>query len=216
MSPVSLLQQPDARASSTRWMLSVDGGGMFEVITLRSELVVGSPEAGSSDARLELVAPISRRQFSLGMRDGQFRITPLKPMSLNGQLLLDETVLSTHDALTCQPDVGWSFRQPSPLSLTGVLTLTSSHRWTSGADAIVFLDWLCLIGPDADCPLRVRHYDQRLVLFARHEKLYVKSMSDSLQQAQLLEVNQSLEVHGLRVRVTQDHSVGESGRKAGG
>lgn len=202
MSPLSLIPNPAAETASQRCMLWIDGGGAFDLLWPPSNVIIGSPDASASGERLELLAPISRQQMNLSYADGQYRVIPVKATELNGRTLEGPTVLTSGDGLSVEPGVQWTFRQSSPLSATSVLQLKSAHRWTSGADAVVFLDRLCLVGPDDDCPMRVRHYEQRLILFQRRGQLFLKGMGDALDQAQLLSPGQAVDVHGLNVRLS--------------
>ena len=203
MSPLSLIANPTSDAACQRWMIWIDGGGAYEVLWPMQEVTIGSPDKAGEQERLEILAPISRRQFQLTRDGGQFRLTPLKPIRLNGRETVDAMVLTSGDVLAIEPGVTFTFRMPSPLSQTGVLQVTSTHRWSGGADGIVFLDRLCLIGREEDCPIRVRHYDQRLVLFVHGEGLHIKSLSEPLKAARPVVENEILDVHGLRVRMTR-------------
>ncbi|MEZ6067342.1 MAG: FHA domain-containing protein [Planctomycetaceae bacterium] len=138
--------------------LWIDGVGTW-VIWMDERYTIGGPTPPGrlqAAADLPLLADLSRVHAAIERAGEQYRLTLLGDGGVVGRPESGEQWLRSGDELRLGRDVRLKFEQPSPLSLSARLAVTSGHRPPQRIDGVVLLEQACLLGPGSDqhivCP----------------------------------------------------------------
>lgn len=178
-----------ALPTNTHDVLWVDGVGGFLLCT-GQHVVVGS----GAEADIAIRGNLSREHIRLTQanHDEHWSITAWRPTSLQREsvangvspsewcpLPIDQPVaLHDGDRLQLAGDVELTFRQPTLLSRSALLSLSSSHRWAAGIDGVVLFRDDCLIGPGGRTHIRSRKVKDPVVLFQRDGEYLCHQLSE--------------------------------------
>lgn len=161
--------------NADKLLLWADGVGGF-LICLNERLTIGGPSHHGAD--ISLFAELSREHAVLFRSGVGWFLEADAPAKVDGKPLHQQDYprasLKQRSDVVLGENVKLKFRQPNPLSVTAVLTITSSHRPVSGVDGIILMEQNCLLG--ADAMKHVRHPDwPDVTLFRRNDELCFNS-----------------------------------------
>ncbi|QDU82875.1 hypothetical protein Pla110_46380 [Polystyrenella longa] len=166
-SPAGKSQLPD------RLMLWVDQVGGY-LICLKEEVSLGAVTGGAAEVDIPVMANLSRQHATIHRRGETYLVSAQGPTFLEGRPVEYEAYLSSNSQLKLA-GVEFRFRQPTVLSATAVLDPLTSHRIAEGAEGIVLMEGLCLLGPATDHHIVCRHWTDPIILFRRGDQLLCKS-----------------------------------------
>src|SRR5262249_27127852 len=154
-----------------RFWLWIDGVGGY-LICLAGRISFGQ---ATPDAFVDvpLFADVSRLHATLSRDDEGYTLEAPRGVQVNGKPV-ERTLLRSGDRVTLGASCQFLFRQPSPLSGTARLELTSGHRLPTSVDAVLLMADALVIGPDAQAHVTVPDLKQPLVLFRTKEGLGVR------------------------------------------
>lgn len=169
---VAVVSQPIAIADHRGCRLWIDGAGCWWLWFGKS-LAIGNGAPSRCDTdRLRVYGDLQSRHAVLNRHDDALWVEPRGPVTREGQILQQETLLTSASTLQLGDDVLLSVSLPSPLSNSATLMLTSGHRTVNGLDGCVMFEQTCLIGPGDQNHIACRHWEETLVLFERSGHLW--------------------------------------------
>lgn len=183
----------DTTALPARMLLWIDQVGGF-LVCLRDEVTIGATNGGPEEVDIPLMANLSRRHATIHRQGETYSIAAHAPSFLGDRAIDHEAWLSSNKDLRLG-GVGFRFRQPTVLSATAVLDSKTSHRIAGGAEGIVLMHELCLLGPAADHHIVCRHWNDPIILFRRKDQLRCKSPGPLFVNGELVEGDAAL-AHG--------------------
>lgn len=89
------------------------------------------------------------------------------------------TLLRDGDRVRLGASVQFVFRKPSTRSESAALLLSSRARLAQDVSQVILFRSTCLIGPQGHCHLQTREGRERLVLYERSGKLYLRHAAES-------------------------------------
>lgn len=176
-----------------RLMLWVDQVGGF-LVCLNEEVRFGAVTGEPAEVDIPIMANLSRLHLTLKRRGESYSLDPHASTLLGERALEHETYLSSNSQFQIA-GVGFRFRQPTVLSASAVLDRLTSHRIAEGAEGVVLMEDLCLLGPGADHHIVCRHWEYPIILFRRNNQLFCKSPGPLFVDEELVQVEQTIS-HG--------------------
>ncbi|TWU23959.1 hypothetical protein Pla52o_18820 [Novipirellula galeiformis] len=155
----------NSKPPADRWRLWVDGCGGFLLLAGHRWSVGGASSAWGTDVRIQADLP-RRAGVITRQEDRYFWNSAEKPESA--------VPLQPGHPLPITSSATLVFRQPSPLSGSGVLTLQPPHRFDGHVDGIIFAADTLLIGPTADCHVQLYGLQQKVVMTRRADQWLAK------------------------------------------
>lgn len=187
----------DPPRSSRERILWVDGVGGFQLVEAE-EIVIGQAIPGS-DADVHVVGDLSRRAVVLRRSGSDFLVQPLQETFLDDQLIDRPQLLSRECELRVGARVRLRFTQPTPLSGTARLQLSSVHRFQPRVDGVLLLAESCIIGPTRGSHIYCPHWTSELILFKHPGGWFIRTL-DEVEVNGQLETGQILVSPGMRLR----------------
>ncbi|QDT63355.1 hypothetical protein V22_05760 [Calycomorphotria hydatis] len=159
-------------------LLWIDTVGVY-LLCFEPMVTFGGPPAGS--AEVTIMANLSRRHFTITRNGDGYVLEPHGPVTVDNRELDGPVDLSTDRAISCgranSSPVKLKFSQPTSLSNSARLNITSDHQTPRRVDGIVLFAETCLLGPGADNHIVCKGWDDSVVLFRRNDQIHVKSRS---------------------------------------
>jgi hypothetical protein len=170
-------QNPSDRSQCLLW---IDGVGCW-LVCLKDRISIGGPTfpgTRGAAADIRLLADLSRLHAVFGRSGESYVLEANGLAAVSGRKLEQPALLRDGDIVELGAAVKLRFRQPSGLSPTARLEFFSDHRPARRIDGIILLDELCLLGPGPDCHVPCPEWEQTVVMFRRHGKLWCKSSEE--------------------------------------
>ncbi|WP_442509568.1 hypothetical protein SH528x_001148 [Novipirellula sp. SH528] len=161
----------NTKPAALRWRLWVDGCGGFLILSGQDWSVGGASSAATTDVRIHSDLPrvagtISRHEDSYFWDSAE----PKMPADL----------MLSGRPLPIPGSASLIFRQPSPLSRSGVLTLKPPHRFDGHVDGVILADETLLIGSTTDCHVQANGMgSERIVMTRRADQWFGKVVGDT-------------------------------------
>lgn len=163
--------RPHFEEPPSRFLLWIDGvGGYLICLSGRISLGQATPDA---QVDVPLFADVSRLHATLSRDDEGYTLEASRGAQVNGKMV-QRTLLRSGDRVTLGASCQFLFRQPSPLSSTARLELTSGHRLPTSVDAVLLMADALVIGPDAQAHVTAAELKTPIVLFRAKEGLGVR------------------------------------------
>lgn len=154
-----------------RFLLWIDGvGGYLICLTGRISFGQATPD---TVVDVPLFADVSRLHATLSRDDEGYTLEATRGARVNGKPA-ERMLLRSGDRVTLGASCQFLFRQPSPLSGTARLELTSGHRLPTSVDAVLLMADALVLGPDTQAHVTVPELKQPFVLFRAKEGLGVR------------------------------------------
>ncbi|MCA9038703.1 MAG: hypothetical protein KDA65_00010 [Planctomycetaceae bacterium] len=157
----------------SRLFLWVDQVGGY-LVCLNEDVTIGAVTGEKEEVDIPVMANLSRHHATIRRQGESYLISSQAPAYLGSKLIEHESWLSSNSEIQ-MAGVGFRFRQPTVLSGTAVLDSLTSHRIAGGAQGIVLMEELCLLGPAADHHIVCRFWTDPIILFRRGGQLLCKS-----------------------------------------
>jgi tetratricopeptide (TPR) repeat protein len=169
---------PDAmrsERSGERFLCWIDGVGGY-LVCLGDRVSLGQPAGWHVD--IPIMADLSRLHAWIE-RDGEgYLFRAVRPASVNGMPVREKSVLGDDCEILMGQGMRIRFRRPNPLSATARLELTSSHRLSLPADAVVLMAETFIIGPTAGAHVPAPEWKHEVVLYRQAESLWCRAAGD--------------------------------------
>ena len=161
------------RDPGKRMLAWIDGVGGY-LICMSDEVLLGQP-AGSKGAEVPILADLSRRHATIRREGGDYVITPIHEVSLDGQKLSGPSVLTDGALIELGEAVKIRFQKPHALSATGVLTIESHHKTDPAVDRILLMSESCVFGSNSHSHVYCRNWPEDFVLYRRGDDLHFRT-----------------------------------------
>ena len=161
------------RAPGKRMLAWIDGVGGY-LICMSDEVLIGQP-TGSKGTEVPILADLSRRHATIRREGGDYVITPIHDVSLDGQKLSGPSVLTDGALIELGEAVKIRFQKPHALSATGVLTIESHHKTDPAVDRILLMSESCVFGSKSHSHVYCRNWPEDFVLYRRGDDLHFRS-----------------------------------------
>lgn len=178
-------QAPAANhAAGSSYLLWIDGVGTY-LIFMPEKLRIGGPGdaetkngLGSNWADLSLLASLSRHHASLVRSGESYYLEAKAPVFCNQRPVNDRVLLTDQAELRLNTDTILTFRQPSALSATACLELTSFHQPQQRLDGVVLMADTCLLGPSPENHVTCPHWSGTVILYRQGDQILCRSKQE--------------------------------------
>ncbi|MCA9014317.1 MAG: hypothetical protein KDA77_03200 [Planctomycetaceae bacterium] len=175
-------QAPAANsAAGSSYLLWIDGVGTY-LVYLQDTLRIGGPGEpgtagglGSAWADLSLLANLSRHHASIVRSGESYYLEAKAPVFCNQRAVNDRVLLSDQAVLRLNTDTVVTFRQPTVLSATACLELTSHHQPQQRLDGIVLMADTCLLGPASENHVVCINWPGTVILYRQGDQIQCRS-----------------------------------------
>ena len=173
MTGVTFVQAAIDSKRLSRFMLWIDGVGGYLVCP--GPVVTAGSYVEQPGVEISLQADLRRRHLRIERNQEQYILVPLGPTRVNGQPIRQPTVLTSGARLELPGQVRWQFSQTHPLSSSARLDYCSPHRTVPSSDGILLLADTLIIGPHRTNHVYCPDWAGDLILFRRHDQLFLRS-----------------------------------------
>lgn len=158
---------PDDRPDhgSNRWLVWIDGGGGYLVLSGDTVRIGGSDSRDLTDVTIRADLP---RYAGTVTRTGEDYFWQAEGAARQW--------IEPNKSLPGLASAQASLTTPSPLCRTAVLTLDAPHRFADHVDGVILADQTWLIGPTADCHARCRSLQTTMIVQWRDTGWHIKSL----------------------------------------
>lgn len=168
--------QSSTAQADGRYMLWIDQVGAY-LLCLGERTTIGGP-AAEALSEIPLMANLSRRHATF-VRSGEgFVLEAHAPVTVGGRAVHDRADLSDGNEIALGASVRMRFRVPSAMSGTARLEFVSDHRPLRGADGVILMQDVCLLGAAAENHVHCPRWAESVVIFRREDRLYCKSRGE--------------------------------------
>lgn len=166
----TLNERPDVASASShaaalgdaqRWILWIDGVGSYLLLS-QDRITVGR-SGSSSRPTIPLNADLHGTHVEFLRVDGDYFAVARGEVRVDGKNV-EKHLLADRDELLLGSRTRLTFRLPTKLSATAMLSLGSRQRLPGDVRSIVLLDEHLLIGNDGECHITVPKQSERIVL----------------------------------------------------
>jgi hypothetical protein len=102
----------------------------------------------------------------------------VRPAAVNGHTVREKAVLAADSEIMLGHGVRLQFCRPSPLSTTALVELTSPHRLSLPADAVILMGETFIIGPSAGAHVAAPAWTREVVLYRQGDELWCRTPGD--------------------------------------
>jgi hypothetical protein len=194
---------PPAASLPDRMLLIIDGAASF--LLLRNDRVTIGRMNTDDPADIALVSDLSRHHAEIARIDDDYFFSTSHDAQIAGRALR-EKLLADGDKIRLSRRAALTFRLPSRRSSSAVLDLGDHVRSVGDVRRIVLFNNNASLGSSSSCHMNVPVASQRLLVFEREGKLWVRPQQSGNshpagdpEQVQPLTVGQSVEIAGLRL-----------------
>jgi hypothetical protein len=161
--------------SGQRFLIWIDGVGGY-LVCLGDRVSMGQPAGWHVD--LPIMADLSRLHAWIE-RDGEgYLLRAVRPATVNGHTVREKAVLAEDSEIMLGHGVRLRFQRPSPLSTSARLELTSPHRLSLPADAVILMGETFIIGPNAGAHVIAPMWNRELVLYRQGDELWCRTSGE--------------------------------------
>lgn len=173
--------QPENIVPGSSYLLWIDGVGTF-LVYLQETLRIGGPgepgnetTLGSKWSDLSLLANLSRHHASITRSGESYFLEAKAPLFCNQRPVNDRVLLSDQAELRLNQDVIITFKQPTVLSASACLELTSQHHPQQRLDGIVLMADTCLLGASKENHVFCHSWPGSVILYRRGDQILCRS-----------------------------------------
>ncbi|QDT94781.1 FHA domain-containing protein [Gimesia aquarii] len=173
--------RPENSVAGSSYLLWIDGAGTF-LVYLQETLRIGGPgDPGtvtgfdSTWADLSLLANLSRHHISLTRSGESYYVEAKAPVYCNRRPVNDRVLLSDPSELRLNEEVLITFRQPTVLSASACLELTSQHQPQQRLDGIVLMADTCLLGSSSENHVVCDRWPGSVILYRQGDQILCRS-----------------------------------------
>ncbi|WP_339730059.1 FHA domain-containing protein [uncultured Gimesia sp.] len=175
-------QAPAAKsAAGSSYLLWIDGVGTY-LVYLQETMRIGGPGEpgtvgglGSAWADLSLLANLSRHHASIVRSGESYYLEAKAPVFCNQRAVNDRVLLTDQAELRLNTDTVITFRQPTVLSATACLELTSHHQPQQRLDGIILMAETCLLGPSSENHVVCHNWPGTVILYRQGDQILCRS-----------------------------------------
>ena len=167
--------------AGSSYLLWIDGVGTF-LVYLQETLRIGGPGEpgvsgglGSAWADLSLLANLSRLHASITRSGESYFLEAKAPVFCNQRPVNDRVLLTDQAELRLNTETVITFRQPTVLSATACLGLTSHHQPQQRLDGIVLMADTCLLGSSKENHVVCPHWLGTVILYRQGDQVLCRS-----------------------------------------
>ena len=163
---------PESSGAGERFLLWIDGIGGY-LVCLGDRVSIGQPAGWHVD--IPIMADLSRLHAWIE-RDGEgYVLRAVRPATVNGHSVKDKAVLKDAAEITLGHGVHLNFHQPTALSRTALVRLTSPHRLSVAVDAVLLMAETCIIGGISGAHILAPGWPRQIVLFRQGDELWCRT-----------------------------------------
>lgn len=175
-------QIPAAKpVAGSSYLLWIDGVGTY-LVYLNETLRIGGPGEpgvgqglGSAWADLSLLANLSRHHASMTRSGESYYLEAKAPVFCNQRPVNDRVLLTDQAELRLNTETVITFRQPTVLSASACLELTSHHQPQQRLDGIVLMADTCLLGPSSENHIVCHNWPGTVILYRQGDQILCRS-----------------------------------------
>jgi len=175
-------QVPGANSvAGASYLLWIDGVGTY-LIYLQETLRIGGPGEpgtvgglGSAWADLSLLANLSRHHASITRSGESYYLEAKAPVFCNRRPVNDRVLLTDQAELKLNTETVITFRQPTVLSASACLELTSFHQPQQRLDGIVLMADSCLLGASGENHVICHKWPGTVILYRQGDQVLCRS-----------------------------------------
>ncbi len=174
-------EQPENSVVGSSYLLWIDGVGTF-LVYLQETLRIGGPGEpgsltgfGSKWSDLSLLANLSRHHASITRSGESYFLEAKAPLFCNQHPVNDRILLKDQSELRLNQDVVITFKQPTVLSASACLELTSQHQPQQRLDGIVLMADTCLLGASKENHVVCPGWPGSVILYRQEDQILCRS-----------------------------------------
>lgn len=165
----------------TSYLLWIDGVGTF-LVYLQETMRIGGPGEpgtvgglGSARADLALLASLSRNHASIIRSGESYFLEANGPVFCNQRPVNERVLLTNRSELKLNSETVITFKQPTVLSASACLELTSHHQPQQRLDGIVLMADTCLLGPSSENHVVCHDWPDTVILYRQGDQILCRS-----------------------------------------
>lgn len=173
--------QPENSVVGSSYLLWIDGVGTY-LVYLRETLRIGGPgDPGtmtgfdSTWADLSLLANLSRHHASITRSGESYYLEAKSPVFCNRRPVNDRVLLTDQAELRLNEETVITFKQPTVLSASACIELTSQHQPQQRLDGIVLMADTCLLGSSPENHVLCGSWPGSVILYRQGDQILCRS-----------------------------------------
>jgi hypothetical protein len=160
---------------SPRFLLWIDGVGGY-LVCLGNRISLGQPAGWHVD--VPIMADLSRLHAWIERDVEGYLLRAVRPASVNGCAVREKAVLGPESEIMLGQGVRLRFCRPNPLSTTARLELSSPHRLSLPAEAVILMADTFIIGPSPAAHVVAPEWTRELVFYRQGADLWCRTTGD--------------------------------------
>ena len=168
-------------AAGSSYLLWIDGVGTY-LVYLQDTMRIGGPGEpgvigglGSTWADLSLLANLSRHHATITRSGESYFLDAMAPVYSNQRPVNDRVLLTDQAELRLNTETIITFRQPTVLSASAYLELTSHHQPQQRLDGIVLMAETCLLGSSSENHIVCQQWPGTVILYRQGDQIMCRS-----------------------------------------